>query len=1351
MKHKKLFKLFSPLITLLVILCTFHIPYTIAGFVDKYTVDSDDQSFIDSTTENFVCYPLEKENQNDPNICAISWAKTPEECIGTLTIPETVTKVNGGETISYTVKAIAQSGFRYCEFSSIVFASDNVEEIKSEAFYCCQNLTTFTMPEKCINGIAPSAFMDCRNLTKVDMSNTITYINSLVETGHNTFLANNPYIIGDHAFASCVKLKGFTFPTTLTEIGEGAFNNCIGIFGLFFPANNGVNTISIGKYAFADCSNLTVVHFETNFSYIDSYAFSQCNKLKIYYQGNINNPNDPINSFDEYFRKKHVATNQTNLINDYVPIAYDISAMQMDEDHPGLIYTIQPGPIYYDGASAGTSSVVLDNSTDDYITIFQWKTPHDVETDDYDDTTDILTIPNTIAGLPVKRIATQAFVDREGENDPLRGVIFNQNLVQICQEAFKNSNQLATIDFSNCGALREIGHSAFEPSNQNDSFSGTLSFPNTLYYIGNKAFYKFRKATGLQLFDQLETPHLKMIGNSAFEYLGSQVAAANKGTLDLVLPYSLQDGYVSEAKPVGITDSRASIGANCFANSPLIKYVTMQFHPTDPETGIKAVVNKEVNPLNNRTGFGKKAFSSCSYLLRFKGNKAMMRLGEAIFEKCSKLKEIFLSTYLASNEEDLYVWGYGEGLSIFYEGNDSGNNATEFRDTIIYVDGGDAPKRRAKQQRYYVWNTDPKTYQNEYATSLETNLYGPFRNNGSDNSTFLKDSVIGRRIVPTYYNVKYYNSGNMKYLNLSTGSVSEQPTSDYSNCVAFIKSSNKYIVTKCYAQGLSTIDMTTWNLGADIVQIGACAFSTLSTGNTTQKIILSNKITSIRSRAFYSVGTDGINIVTYKNNGVEVTDPNATNVCFLPSTVTRVEEFSFYNNDFEKVTLPTNLAMLGNTAFTVSPGKQASITTFGGTGSSSNYTYSGQGMIDTSSKTLLYYAANGTGTLDLSNEDLYAVGARALANTKYSSIALPTTVTTIYGGAFERNTSLTEVSGLDGLKYIAATVSAGDTDVYNNDANFNVQEQVAKDFAKDYEFSAVQSSGNGHFRGNYAIKPYLYNFIDSYGAFAYCNNLTTVNLTSCQATLKKIGYGAFESCSNLVSMTGGSTVYTYFRYGDYTGLDKDNVVTMTSQPNAPKETKTTGVCDLSEALNLKTIGRVAFNGCTQLKYFHLPLLSGQDQDENTQASFYLGVDKEDVGSWYNEAFNLNFTKKGVFAETAAASTGAVLVGETAQFANNQGEYYNSSYSSIKALYSAGNNVYDNYDETKYKVYRYPTDYLPGQTTYYYVRGESEFEDDTLENVTGNAIKYWIHIGQQSDHKYLLFDSRDELKTYYGIV
>ena len=1346
MKNKKLFLLISPLISFMAVSSFLGISYTVANFIDYYNTDTTKPSFIDSTTENFICYPL--QSTNNQNICSIGWAKNIEDSEGTLTIPQTVTKEVENETVIYQVKAIAECGFRFCNFSSITFAGNNIEEIKAEAFYSCQNITSFTMPEKCIHGVGPSSFMDCRNLATIDMSGVASYIEA--HRNDEDFFEDNPYIIGDHAFTSCIKLKKFDFPANLAEIGDSAFMNCKEISGLYLPVNNGVNEIAIRKYAFSDCAKFTIMYFESNVTNIEKYAFAQCDNLRIYYNGYAADL-DAAFEGGTIYRKKHVATNLDDEIADYVPIRETQSQITMDDNHLGFVYFKQNVPIKYNGTANGVSNKVLESPSQEYVTIFKWETPSE-STADYNATTKVVTIPETIDGSPVKVISEQAFTN----DTNLEGVVFNSELVQICKQAFKGCKKLKTIDFSSCTHLHEIGHEAFYGNGNNDSYTSVINIPSCMWYIGNSAFRNFRKAIGVDF--NYNTANLKLIGSYAFSYLGVNAASQYKGALDLILPKSMSDGAVYEVQPSGnFNKQNWCVGMNAFEHCPLIKYVTMQ-----DLGGVNPTQNKGWQANDNpRIGFGRYCFANCENLLRFKATKKMLRLGAGMFEGCSKLKEIFLSRYLYNKEDDIFIWstydngsnGGGESQSIFYvcgSGN-SPDGSCEFRDVVIYVDGEDAPVRRSRQQKYYVWNSDPRTYSNEYLRSNDDKVYAPT----TDGNTRRED-VIGRSVVPTYFNADWTISGTIKYVNLTTGALSDNPTDDYSNCAALLKKNNKYIVTKCYGSGLSCIDMTTWNVGnTPIDMIGSSSFGTLSNDALpSEKIILPANVTTIRDRAFYSCGTNGIDIVTYKDNGVEVTDTGATpktNVCFLPSTVTKVEELAFFNNDFQKVTLSSGMNMMGNSAFLVASNDTVSISEFDGSGSV--FSYIDDAMYDTATKTLLYSAPNKNQALDLSSvsingDNIVAIGARALANTKYTSVTLPTTVSTIYGGAFNKSTSITQITGVAGLKYIAAAPESGD-DVWTTSANYSVYDMAPKDFSTSYEFSTTEYNNLGSvFQGNMANRHYFYRWLDNFGAFANCTSMTTFDLSSCATAtgIKKIGFGAFEGCSNLETMTDGSTTYTYYRYSDYDGLTYENASTLFADPDAIKEVITKGVVDLSQATQLTTLGRGAFRNCSKLKYFHLPMVSGRDSGRTTdsQAKFYLGIDYDDIGSWYSSGPKIG-DNYSIFHGTRAQTDGAVLIGETAQY-----------------TYSEGNKIFTNqtmkiqdslhlWDTVGYNANRYPSQYLKDTNVYYLVRSRDDYDNDRMSNIAidKNPCKFWIEYTENgATHSYILFNSAAELKAYY---
>lgn len=1417
MLKKLLKKLRKPQIILtilfgfLVLSCTLSISISVGLFVDQYVVNTSVASFIDDTGKLLRCYPLTANS----NYVAVGWCgdttKESSNDAKDLVIPQYVYKrIDEEHTEQYIVKAIVKAGFRYCDFIKTVSFADNceVDEIQEEAFYSCQNMTNFEFPEKCVKGIGASAFMDCRKLTRIDMNAVTAYIDAQIEADENNpnaFLTSNPFKIGDHAFSSCVALKGFSFPSNLSEIGESAFSSCSKIYSVILPEPDGVNTIIIHKYAFADCSSLAICNFGSNVSYIDSYAFAQCNKLKIYYIGSVTNEptaKNPINNtFDAEFRKKHVGSNvgseSWSVPNDYVRITQVASAIKMHPDYPGFVYVKTPaGDITYEGTADHKSNIVLASPETEYITIFSFRTPEDYSYENYNAETKTVTIPDEIEGLPVLRIQELAFSAYNNEYlkaDDIKKVVFNKQLVQIGFEAFKDCNKISDLDFSECEALREIGNRAFEIQNDvtnydsvqgkdvtdksktNKAMNKPLLLPSSLYYIGYRAFYQFTNVTSLNLnydkYNNSPTPHLRLIGNEAFLKLGSAAGnSVNYGKLDLVIPYSLYDGAVAVALPEGYGSNNgtnvgtwrwASIGTKAFMGCPLIKTVTMQAHPTSPSRPASSTIGTEDD---TRTSFGNQAFSTCTYLERFVCNKLMSRLGTACFEYCSSLKELFLSTWANENIQsgetnvDGFNLGNGEGSSLFFNGDDSADKSIEFRDLVIYIQGTYVWPRRNNQPKYYVWNSDPKTYANEYMNTVGKKTQAPYHN------AIRTDNIIGRSIVPTYYGVSY---GDVHYVKASDGTaLADDSNFNYNDTVAYITNNSKHTITRCYRSStLASIDMEAWTIAANIETIGSCAFATLMNDcNPAIKVILPSSLKNIKDRAFYSVTyqsdgetpISGVSTVTYKSGGNEM--PNSTGNCQIPTSVERLERYAFYNNEFVNVSLPSTLAFVGNTAFTVSPYKNSTITGITGT-ANSHFAYidNGKGLVYRESnvnKALLYYAAaSGIGNnpaLNLSSHNtLTTISARALANTNYASVTLPTSITTIEGGAFAGNSSLKSVTGLGGLQYIAA-YPYSDTSSYTGPHNGGTYYDLYDYYYEKYN-RTIQ--GGNTYRSN---KPNYFEWVGKFGAFANCTNLEKINFDECTSSLKKIGYGAFENCTNLCDLTSGNKDYAYYKYTSgvtqFNATTKISAGTLTTNNIYTGGVKTStedgnqvkrGVLDLSAHTNLTSIGRGAFLNCSHINYIHLPILQDNNISKANQANFYLGFDYDERGSWYGTR-----NQQSVFygSGTTNVNSGAVLVGESALFASyattSSGKYDNTAIDGI-----AIGNVIDQYDGNKYYVDRYHSSAYDPNTTYFYVRSD-HVKDDLYFNTPTIPLKYWTYIGDPADNNYILFDTYQEVLAYY---
>lgn len=1316
--------------------------------IGAYSILENTYYTVTDNGHKFKCYMIDGE----ANSVAIGWLVGDDNPVPTdLSVPETVT-IDGN---SYTVKAVVKGGFRYCDFDTITLPK-TITEIREEAFAYCENLQSFTFPHG-MTEIAPSTFLDCRNLT------TLFYTG--ISDGQQVRVLGNSTIksIGDHAFDSCINLSNFYCPSSVTYFGESCFQNCRSIASFYFPSDNmqagdNRNLITVESYAFSDCPSLEVVYFEENMYQIRPYAFSNAHSnLKFTYTGSV----EP--TYDSHWRDVNLTTSNNN-VYPFLPMGQ--SKIVQSTDYPGLIYSVESEDVFLDscvGAGTKTTTVKVIQNSAPYIKINRFETPFATQAGYYDVATGTLTIPDTIDGKLVKIISSNAFVN----HSELQHIIFNENLVQIQHWAFNGCTNISSLNFNACQQLKEISYEVFqkigntsmwqnEPPAGNQVYNTVLNnitLPNCLEYIGDAAFYNFPNLEGGISFktDSNSPSSLKMIGDFAFAVFRNNNSFQNHDTLiSIELPNSLNDIYAGPANyyhpfqpwlngekngACKTRIERTAIGRYAFDNNDVIGTVTMEKNTAAQEADA-----------THKTSFASNGFVRCNNLVRFESNKKLYLIGADCFKGVTSLREVFLHTELSSDTNSTYdfPWGISDSYNTF-----QGNPLSNVSDAVIYLSGNAAPKKLGDPDQYstvgYMWNSEQN---NTYVNELQNNTDAGESNNRSH--------------IPTFYNIDWDSGGDaVKYWKPGTTSsptnvyLDGMPTSpaDYkSGIIAVVKGdNNKYTIAKYFTDGNNartnnTIDLTQLDIATSIDTIGEYAFAS-NNSNRGYYFVLPNSVTKIGDRAFYRQGGNGVRIVTYSDsNYASAVVPNSTQYpsanyatltsiitksnsisgnpgyCYLPPSVTKIERDAFYNNTFTSINIGGGLTFLGSSAFYTHAwvGKVAELTFTPNAGSEFGHVNGGVYYVGNANKKALLYQPSGvTGSFTVA-DGTKAIGFRAVTNTKYTGVVLPTGLTTIYGGGFQKNSSLASVTGdgLSTLKYISAR---SDEEVFDSTAR-----TLLELYDSTYNTLPFDYYDNSDFSGNRTqVLNKIYNRAMN-SAFKGCSALATIDF-SAMTSLKSIGPEAFNGCTALSNMAN-SAAYTFKK------VDSDGTITDVDA------NKTTGVLDLSGCSQLRVMDKSCFSGCSTINYAILPNTTGSSH--TAESNFYFGKNP-------NADFNTGTAK--VFHDNTR-----VLFGETYyQVAYQRNDAFTTNHYPKDSL----NTGLFNSDFTKLKYfYRYHYEhtvetseiggvtYNKNVTDYANVGGGSDTMMGYWDYYDGN---YYLFVGPSGAQAYYNFREANQKISFVG--
>ena len=1175
------------------------------------TVTFDKNSNPDVTTN--VSYKIECFRIKDyPTYIAVAWGETSYTTQNYLRfINNYITSSKPtGESVNYTIVAVAKDGFSRCTFQQLVLPQ-TVVDIREEAFAYCQNLTEFQIP-KGVEIISEGMFLDCRNLTAIYYSD-----NTGKKVGDNSVITT----FGSHCFDSCVSLQRFYCPTSATSFQQSCFQKCSKLTVFKFPHaiiddndtpeddsdDEITNYLTVEEYAFADCSTLQVVYFDINLTTIKNHAFADSkDDLEFRYYGTEAQFNSLSNSLAAHeatakWRHKKITTgtdttDPENPIN-YNTVVYDAKYNQKKTielgDYSGMEFIITNEAQKLDSARTNSTSVYpIAGGGANYAIIHEFKTPDPSRfRDDYFTAEGELTIPNTITyrqgdedvTVPVKVIDDYAFQ----LNNDITTVHFNKNLVQIKNHAFFHSNNIGTLDFSDCENLVEIGYALFNDVQLKSQYSNNQSncwnahvdgnatkdasnsnsqvhridLPSCLQYLGNFAFYNFTALTGTNAITfGGSASQLKVIGDYAFAVYSdgdtNNIYFNGTPATAIEVPYSLDDAaavaanfyhsFTYDAPPSGKTVNdtifnRCAINKNAFENQDAIYSFKMA---------------SGGSPHN--ISFGSNVFVRCTNLWRFESSDNLCLIGNDAFKQCEELREAFLYADRAYSNTS------GTNTAAATYGTPSGGHISN---PWGVLDGGNNFKREIFESQ--------KSYYHELVIYVRTttNNTGKYPNSANGwytvkTDTYKNDITGANRtvrpikyIVGTYAdNIKYWHINDNTTNSLVSFANGPKTISDYKNgwISLYKNTANSYGVAKYFTDGTSgnvadVIDFSSNNdvAALTITSIDEQAFAANTARNMGRYFVLPSTITTIKDRAFFRKSTDtGVRIVTFYNgsspqvyDGCEDTFSSITSgwadgkgYCCLPLNVTTVEKSAFYNNLFSHVELSTKVSLIYAGSF-ITYSHAGKITSWAfsdygieGAPASNSYFETDDNNTaiyykDASNKALIQANSGDTGTLTIA-DDTKAVWDFAASRSKFTKIDFNDTYY-VKNGAFSNCTSLTGFTDASSLKYLS----------YDPPAN---------------EAVSVPTT--------YVIPEY-----SSGGAFQGCTALN-LDFPTQMTSIVGIGASAFESCNALVNHDNKSKTYAIYTYSSGTG---DGAAV--SAANCKK------TLDLSVSSTLKYVGNKAFN------------------------------------------------------------------------------------------------------------------------------------------------------------------------------
>lgn len=444
--------------------------------------------------------------------------------------------------------------------------------------------------------------------------------------------------VGECAFYNCDKLVSVKFTSNggrAITIGKYAFRQCTALAELTF--DEGINVQTIQRGAFLDCSALKEVTLPSALTLIDDYAFRNCSSLT-----KLNIVDASVDNALTF--GKDIVDNCSKLQSFYIPKqAINFPSFSGN----GALTDIKISPDNPNFAGGSLTDVVYDKDTGTKLLLYP-----------------IMGDPEFVVPEKVTEIGDNAF-----KNKSIRKITIGKNVTKIGEGAFSGCLDLEEVIFDAGTENLTIGANAFEKCPSLSSFTvparttsiGASAFSlqykdkkdNTLYYA--TGFESFAFEDGIQLtslsddlfvgahFTSITIPaSVTRIGDSAFYKTAiTTVNFADGCNLKTIGGSAFQSTGLTQ-----ITIPKTVTEIYPYAFSGCSKLASVEF-----EAGGTEDLNLDMMYVVPEGGFSTttgNVFYGCTLLTEINLPARTVALGESTFARCSKLKTV---TFAGAGEQ----------------------------------------------------------------------------------------------------------------------------------------------------------------------------------------------------------------------------------------------------------------------------------------------------------------------------------------------------------------------------------------------------------------------------------------------------------------------------------------------------------------------------------------------------------------------------------------------------------------------------------------------------------------------------------------------------------------------------